>query len=234
MSHDTEIQQELTERLRKLPSSREIMPSDLRDKMQQQLDETETPVVASISPFSRRFVMPVALAASLVLGVFLEKQFDFGSTIAHREVGETVGVYIADVTHDHYLLDRIARPLEVEITDAGNLSEWLSSSLSFAVDVPKSDRTYTLQGGRVWHTVGRLSAMATYSTESGSHVVLFAVPAANLELSGAASEMIGTTEVFNGSSWGHEARVWIDGDLAMALTAPEGEIPEGWETIFLP
>ena len=230
---------ELTARLRNLPSSRETMPSDLRDRMRQQLADTESPVVASISPFSQRFVLPVALAASLVMGVFLEKQFDFGSSFVHssfdhEEVAETIGVYIADVTHDHYLLDRIARPLEVEITDAGNLSEWLSTSLSFAIQVPESDRTYTLQGGRVWHTVGRLSAMATYGTPSGSHVVLFAVPASNLELSGAESQMIGTTEVFNGNGWGHEARVWIDGDLAVAITAPEGELPVGWEDVFLP
>ena len=182
MSLETETQQELTERLRNLPSSRETMPSGMRDRMRQQLAEAEAPVVASVSPFSQRFVIPMALAASLVLGVFLEKQFEFGSSFVHQEVAQNIGVYIADVTHDHYLLERIDRPLEVEITDANDLSAWLSASLSFDFELPAADRSYSLQGGRVWHTVGRLSALASYATASGSRVVLFAVPAANLEL----------------------------------------------------
>ncbi|MEN8006270.1 MAG: hypothetical protein ABFS42_04610 [Candidatus Krumholzibacteriota bacterium] len=233
---------ELGERLRDLPSLRETMPEDLRGKMLQQLAEAAAPETAAPGrsaslltlPLAQRIMLPVALAASLVLGIFLEKTFDFGPASFPNEVERTIGLYIEDVTHDHYLLERIARPLEVEITNARDLSTWLSASLNFAFQLPETRGPLTLQGGRVWHTVGRLSAMASYMTESGSRVVLFAVPAENLELIGAESELVDGVRVFNGSGWGHEARVWIDGDLAVALTAPEGEIPATWDEIFLP
>ena len=230
------------ERLRNLPSSREEMPAAMREKMLQQLSESPGLEIAAprqglfllSTPIARRVLLPVALAASLVLGVFLEETFDFMPSPLPVEVEMTIGMYIADVTHDHFLIERIGRPLEVEITNAPDLSSWLSASLNFAFQLPETAGPFALQGGRVWHTVGRLSALASYTTDSGSRVVLFAVPAENLKLQGAESGIVGTTRVFTGRGWGHEARVWIDGDLALALTAPEGELPADWADVFLP
>lgn len=233
---------QVEKRLKALPSSREEMPAALREKMLQQLAEATLTDASkpgkgqSLLTLSivQRVLLPTALAASLVLGIFLEKTFDFGSGSFPVEVEKSIGMYIADVTHDHYLLERIGRPLEVEITNARHLSEWLSASLNFDFRLPDDGGSLALQGGRVWHTVGRLSALASYTTDSGSRVVLFAVPAENLKLLGAESSIVGTTQVFSGHGWGHEARVWIDGDLAVALTAPEGELPAAWDEIFLP
>ena len=230
------------ERLRNLPSSREEMPAAMHETMLRQLAESSGPETAAPRkgffllslPVTRRVLLPVALAASLVLGVFLEETFDFMSSPLPVEVEMSIGMYIADVTHDHFLIERIGRPLEVEITNAADLSSWLSASLNFAFHLPETDGPFALQGGRVWHTVGRLSAMASYTTDSGARVVLFAVPAENLKLQGAESFFVGTTRVFTGHSWGREARVWIEGDLALALTAPEGELPAAWEDVFLP
>jgi hypothetical protein len=232
---------ELGQRLRVLPAMAAPMPGTLRESLLAQLAASVDEPVASprlgLAPRSRRLqriLMPMALAASLVLGVMLGHNVDFGFSRAPAEVNRTIGMYIQDVTHDHYLIERIGRPLEVALTDPGALSSWLSESLSFPFQLPATGSAFTLKGGRVWHTVGRLSAMAAYETENGDRTILFAVPARNLELRGADSSVIGKTRVFIGRGWEREARVWIEGDLAMALVAVEGELPAAWETTFLP
>ena len=184
-----------------------------------------------------RFLVPVAMAASLTFGVVLGNRFELSPAPMPNEVGEvqaSVGNYLHDVTHDHYLFDRIQRPLEVEMSEAAPLSDWLSSALAFDFRLPAESGPFALEGGRVWHTVGRLSAMAVYRAADGTRVVLFAVPAENMTLDGAESQMVAGTQVFSGDSWGHEGRAWIQGDLALSLTAPEGHFPEGWEQVFLP
>ena len=228
---------ELGERLRSLPSLAAPMPQALRARLLAQLAEAGGPVSPRVKvlpkPLRRTFV-PVALAASLVLGVFLGHHHDFGFSKAPAEVNRTIGMYIEDVTHDHYLIERIGRPLEVAITDREALSQWLSESLRFQVELPRTTRAFRLDGGRVWHTVGRLSAMASYDSEDGGRVILFAVPANNLELRGATSAMIKGRRVFAGQGWDREARVWIEDDLAMALVAVQGRMPDAWADTFLP
>lgn len=240
----------MRERLRSLPSARLNLPPDLRQSMLDSLGGTAAPIAAaglaapgrSRSPWTKfsgspAFLVPLAMAASLTLGVILEKQVDFGKPGLPDQVAEvpaSLGTYIHDVTHDHYLLEKIGRPLEISLAEAAPLSTWLSESLSFDFSLPAESAPLALEGGRVWHTLSRLSALASYRSPDGSRVVLFAVPAENLENSGAASELMGQTRVFQGNGWGHEARVWIHGDLAYALTAPEGHLPAGWEKIFLP
>lgn len=235
---------ELGQRLRVLPALAAPMPDTLRESLLAQLaasvDEAATVPVQprpGLAPRRRRLqrvMVPMALAASLVLGVMLGHNVDFGLSRAPAEVNRTIGMYIQDVTHDHYLIERIGRPLEVILTDRGALSSWLSESLSFPFELPATGSAFSLKGGRVWHTVGRLSAMAAYETEDGNRTILFAVPARNLELRGADSSVVGKTRVFIGRGWEREARVWIEGDLAMALVAVEGELPAAWATTFLP
>lgn len=240
----------LTERLRGLSSTTRALPEPLRRQLLSRLDEAPGPAPATGSGPARsrrsgpkapgrtfRSLAPLGMAASLALGVFLENRFDLAPAPMPAEVGEvqaTVGDYIHDVTHDHYLFERIRRPLEVEMAEAGRLSEWLSASLDFELRLPSESGSLALEGGRVWHTVGRLSAMAVYRADDGTRVVLFAVPAENLTPDGAESQWIAGTRVFHGGSWGHEARAWIQGDLAVSLTAPEGHVPDGWERVFLP
>ena len=234
----------LGERLLGLESTRETMPDNLRARLLGGLEEAAapTPRVIQGRPARRpesaasRWLVPLAMAACLVLGIMLEKQFDFGAPGLPDKVAEapaSFGAYIDDVTHDHFLLERIGRPLEVEMAAAQPLSDWLSHSLAFDFALPAETGSLQLEGGRVWHTVGRLSAMAAYRAPDGSRVVLFAIPAENLEASGAECRNIAGKQVFCGESWGHEARVWVEGDLAIALTAPQGHIPEGWEQVFL-
>lgn len=234
----------LGDRLRALPSRQEAMPAALRQRLLNSLHEAAAPAAPNRSPsrwasFPRNpaFLVPLAMAASLAVGVILEKQFDFGNPGLPDKVAEvpaSLGAYIDDVNHDHYLLERIGRPLEVRMAEAAPLSAWLTESLSFDFQLPAESGALALEGGRVWHTVGRLSAMASYRAPDGSRVVLFAVPAENLDPAGTPSELIKGTRVFHGAGWGHEARVWVQGDLAVALTAPEGHLPAGWERIFLP
>jgi anti-sigma factor RsiW len=226
----------LRSRLRSPRASAEAMPAQLRAALLGQLDEAAAPPapVARL-PRRNRWFVPAAMAASLVLGVFLGRGLDLaGGGAMPNEVHRTIGMYIEDVTHDHYLIERIGRPLEVALTDRGELSQWLTESLSFAFEVPGTGRDFALQGGRVWHTVGRLSAMAAFATPDGGRAILFAVPAENLELAGAEETTVGGVTVFSGRGWENEARVWIDGDLALALVAPEGRLPASWADDFLP
>lgn len=234
---------ELGQRLRALPALSAPMPGALRKSLLAQLaasvdEPAAVPAQHRPRPAPRwsrqRALMPMALAASLVLGVVLGHNVDFGFSRAPAEVNRTIGMYIQDVTHDHYLIERVGRPLEVFLTDRGALSNWLSESLSFPFELPAAGSAFTLEGGRLWHTVGRLSAMAAYETESGDRAILFAVPARNLELRGADSSVIDGTRVFVGRGWEREARVWIDGELAMALVVVEGRLPAAWTTAFLP
>jgi len=238
----------LTQRLRALPSSQLTMPAPLRAAMLAQLDEradsanargesTTGPTTTAWhqSRVRSKVLVPLALAASLAVGFLMgHAGFDFGQPTPPPEVHRNIGMYIADVTHDHYLFDRISRPLEITLTAPTALSNWLSESLNFPIELPPVTKGFSLQGGRVWHTVGRLSALAVYRDDNDDRIILFAVPAYNMELTGAPSTLVNNTKVFSGESWDREARVWIDGDLAMALTAPKGKIPANWRDTFLP
>ncbi|MFH2051553.1 MAG: hypothetical protein ABIK96_03700 [bacterium] len=231
----------LGDRLRGLPASRAVMPSPLKLKLLASLEAEATPgggaaprgVVLPLLPRWRKLIYPTALAASLVLGFISGGRYVLGDFGGNTQVERTIGMYIEDVTHDHYLIERIGRPLEVAMSDEADLSRWLSESLSFPIELPQTGNEFALEGGRVWHTVGRLSAMASYLGEDGSRTILFGVPAANLELKGADSTVIGGRTVFQGEAWGREARVWIEGDLALALVSLDGRMPAGWSTEFL-
>lgn len=228
-------------RLRSLPGLTGPMPDALRTTLLDQLAACPDAADAAVSrpafrpaPRLRPVLVPLALAASLALGVVIGRNVDLAAPPATGEVRRNIGNYIYDVTHDHYLFSRVGRPLEVSITEPAGLSTWLSESLNFAVRVPGSSRDFRLEGGRLWHTVGRLSALAAYDVGGGKRALLFAVPAANLDLAGAESSLVRGRRVFRGRDWECDARVWIDGDLALALVAPEGALPESWAETFLP
>lgn len=228
---------ELGRRLRQHAALNAPMPGALRARLLAQLDEAATPPARNnvflLPARARRVLYPMTLAATLAFGMLIGDRVHFGGPAPSAEVRRNIGNYIQDVTHDHYLFSRIGRPLEVSITDNSGLSTWLSESLSFDVKVPPSHGSFRLEGGRVWHTVGRLSALAAYDVGNGRRALLFAVPATNIDLKGAESTTIDGRRVFIGRAWDCDARVWIDGDLAMALVAPEGTLPESWAQEFL-
>lgn len=233
---------QLADRLRSLPSLTAPMPAARRAAMLALLGDADA-APATLPPrrpagraWGRwpRVAAPLALAASLAAGMVIGHNVEFRLPWQAAEVHRDIGMYIHDVTHDHYLFERINRPLEIATSDRAALSTWLSESLNFRFVLPASTRGLSLRGGRVWHTVGRLSALAAYETAGGDRVILFAVPAHNLALDGATSAVIDGHRVYSGGGWDREARVWIDGDLAVALVAPQGRLPDDWAASFLP
>lgn len=231
-----EAVREIGRRVGELPSLPRSMPEAMRSRMLGLLEEG-TPTRSRPKPVPRlvqQTLVPLALAASLFVGLLVGHNYDITTLWGPNEVNRNIGMYIHDVTHDHYLIERIGRPLEVAMTDRNELSGWLSESLHFSLALPEPGPAFRLQGGRVWHTVGRLSALAAYEVPGGGRVLLFAVPAHNLKLDGAESTMISGRRVYTGKGWEREARVWIDGDLAMALVAMDGAMPADWAGSFLP
>lgn len=232
---------EMGRRLQAAPSLRAAMPGEMRARLLASLDDDGAAPVAAARPrlslVPRRVTValaPLALAASLAIGVVIGHNYDLTSLWGPNEVSRDIGMYIHDVTHDHYLIERIGRPLEVTMSDRAELSDWLSESLHFRLALPEARGGFRLEGGRVWHTVGRLSALASYEVPGGGRVLLFAVPSHNLELTGASVTTIRGRRVYTGTGWEREARVWIDGDLAMALVAMDGAMPADWAETFLP
>jgi hypothetical protein len=169
----------------------------------------------------RRWSVPVA---ALVVGVLL------GITLAPRliprafaplvgEVPATVEDYIHDVTHDHFLLEKLGRPLELECSDAAEASLWLSQGLPFSVTLRPAPTGWELLGVRIWHTVGRLSALAEYGDAEGRRLVLFAVPEANINFSYARMRSAEPDTLFAGSGWGSHALAWCSDGLAWTAVA---------------
>ncbi len=230
--------EELKERLRGISRFSDPMPEHLTRAMTEALDEASAPGSApdkEASPFKRWIgaVVPVALAASLALGIILGRGGirPVGETGA--EVPKTVADYIHDVTHDHYLFARLDNALEVRQQDPAQLEAWLRQSLHFSPDLPDGSGPFTLEGGRIWHTVNRLSALAAYRLPDGRMAILFAVPAENLAPRGTHAESVAGHEVFAGRGWGREARAWYEDGLALALVVPEGHLPPSWSQVFL-
>jgi len=235
--------QALTERLKELPRHTAAMPASLRATLENRLEASSAAPVAdrSVRPPRRNLfrswgqvLVPVAMAASLVLGVALDRQGIFRTPQTSGQVARTLGDYIHDVTHDHYLFAQLDNSLEVRMTDPAELSGWLRGTLHFAPELPASTTGFTLEGGRVWHTVNRLSALAAYGTPGGDEAILFAVPAEGLSPANADYRLVRGRRVYHGEGWKREAMVWLDGDLAMALVAPEGRLPGNWAEVFLP
>lgn len=230
--------EELKERLRESPRYADPMPDRLMRAMAETLDEASARGTSSgtvASPLKRWMgaVVPVALAASLALGILLGRGGFRPVEDTGGEMPKTVADYIHDVTHDHYLFARLDNALETRQQDPVQLEAWLQQSLHFTPDLPDGSEPFTLEGGRIWHTVNRLSALAAYRLPDGQMAILFAVPAENLAPRGADAESVAGHQVFTGRGWGREARAWYEDDLALALVVPEGHLPPSWSRVFL-
>jgi len=230
-------------RLKDLPRYSAAIPAGLRATLESHLEAATTPPSiprqipgsAGRRSFRRwgQALIPVAMAASLVLGVLLDRQGVFRSGQTSGQVARTLGDYILDVTHDHYLFAQLDNSLEVRMNDPAALTRWLEGSLHFSPDLPAGTPDFVLEGGRVWHTVNRLSALAAYATPDGNEAILFAVPAEGLTPGDMGFRIVRGHRVYHGEGWELEALVWIEGDLALALVAPRGHLPATWADLFL-
>lgn len=226
----------LGERLRELPRHTAAMPAALRATLESRLEASSAATrPGARNPFRRwsQALIPVAMAASLVLGVVLDRQGVFRGAQTSGEVPRTLADYIHDVTHDHYLFAQLDNSLEVRMDDPAALTGWLEGSLHFAPELPASTAEFALEGGRVWHTVNRLSALAAYATPDGNETILFAVPAEGLTPGDMDFQIVRGHRVYHGEGWEREALVWVEGDLALALVAPRGHLPATWADVFL-
>lgn len=229
----------LKDRLAAEPRFCDPMPGSLHQSMAAALDEATGPSVPTPpGPRPRSYrrlgaLVPVAIAASLAVGILLGRGVVRSPEHQGAEVPRTVADFIHDVTHDHYLFARLDNALEIRQQDPAALQAWLRESLHFSPRLPGDSALFSLEGGRIWHTVNRLSALAAYRLPDGQLAILFAVPAENLSPRGAHHTTVEGLEVFSGSGWDREAHVWYEDDLAVALVAPQGHLPAEWSSVFL-
>jgi len=166
-----------------------------------------------------RWWVPAALAAGILLGFGLA-----GGLHLHR--GQPGGVppatvvdYLQDVTHDDYLFSQISHPLEQEITDPAQASRWLSRGLPFQLELASAPQGWTLEGVRIWHTLSRLSALASYRGPRGERILLFAVPREGISQGKIRPVGPAQEALYPGQGWGNQGVVWFEGDLAWAATS---------------
>lgn len=232
--HERILEQILQERLRGLPSARQRAPETLRRRLQEEFGasaprpreeapRTGRPAVggssaARIPWLWKWFVPSTALVAGILLGLAL-------ATGPHRfagprgEVPVTVQDYLRDVTHDGYLITQLSRPLELTSRDPQEASNWLDGGLPFTVALGHAPAGWQLQGARIWHTVSRLSALAEYSDEQGTKVLLFAVPAAEVDFTKAKKHDTRQGPVYEGQGWGFQGLAWRSGELAWSVVS---------------
>ncbi len=163
-----------------------------------------------------RVALAAALAAGLVLGLGLGRYLAPAPTIeapgAGVEVARTVHDFLDDVTHDRYLLERTGHPLELVTDETDRARLWLTESLGFDVALGRVPEGWALEGTRVWHTVSRLSALASYTSPVGT-ITVFAVPGHGLAFEDASALEDG---YWYAEGWGYRGVAWHDGELAWA------------------
>ncbi len=178
----------------------------------------------SSAPFlTRRAWVPAALAAGLILGIGLGPLLRsgggrIGPKVINGQVVKTIGDYLSDVTHDRYLLDRTGRPIEMPSRDRGELSRWLTDGTGFELALGTEPAGWELEGGRVWHTVSRISALAEYA--DGAHrITVFAVPAQGIQSSGFDSQRVAGSELWTHEAWSFRGVAWFDQDLVWSAVS---------------
>ena len=136
-----------------------------------------------------------------------------------KEVPVTVQNYLDDVTHDGYLFAQLTRPVELASSDPGQASAWLDQGLPFATPLSAPPAGWQLEGVRIWHTVSRLSALVEMTDGHGEHLLLFAVPAAEITFDPATAVPTSQGPVYPGQGWGYQAVAWKSGDLAWSAVS---------------
>lgn len=226
----------LRERLPRLESSRASAPPSLRLGLGEALAgavagaehealgrtrrRTGQGWVARASWRWRWLVPSSTLAAGILLGFALANWSpSHSSPSSGGEVSATVLDYLQDVTHDGFLIAQLQRPLELLSHDSHEVSTWLDQGLPFSPALGEAPPGWQLQGARIWHTVSRLSALAEYRDGQGAVVLLFAVPAAQIDFTRAKKHQSQQGPLYEGQSWGYQGLAWRDGDLAWSAVS---------------
>ncbi|MBI4721385.1 MAG: zf-HC2 domain-containing protein [Chitinivibrionia bacterium] len=136
-----------------------------------------------------------------------------------REKSTTVGFYAYDISHDAYLIESLPqRPFDIVSASIQETAAFLSKFVGFPVHVP--DLAYAgfgMKGGRLWHTVARISALIVYEDASGNAVSLFEIKKERVRRSGATEVVADNKSFYLGKAYGYNGVVWLQRDVAFGL-----------------
>lgn len=112
-------------------------------------------------------VVTVGVAATLLLGFFVQRYMRAGSTPSHTS--SLVDLLVADF--DHFLTE--GRPVQIASTDRIEVSEWLNGKTGLAVTLPASKGIHCkLIGARKCKLNGQPAAFASYEMDANPACLL--------------------------------------------------------------
>jgi anti-sigma factor RsiW len=206
-------------------TSSDAAPEELRARVYRRLRQRLSP-----APRSHARLSGVGIAIGLAVGIALGIAIGLSwrgrlpsptPKVVDGLVLRNVDDYLFDVTHDRHLLDGTGKPIEHVADDPADLSRWLSQGLGFDVRLGTSPAGWRLRGGRVWHTLSRISAMAEYD-RGDRHLDVFAVPSEGIDRSRNVARRVGE-DVWVGEAWSYRAVAWHDRGLLWSVV---GKLPE--------
>jgi anti-sigma factor RsiW len=179
-------------------------------------------------PFFRRFFSPgpawaaVSLVFVLIAGtIYLRTE---GIILPAGEKATTAGLYVKDIAHDAYLIQTLPeRPYDLQSRSPVETEAFLSEHVGFDVHVPDlAAAGYRLRGGRIWHTIARISALIVFEDSSGNTVSLFEVKREHIGMHGAKRIVADGREFYMGDAYGFSGVVWMQENVAFGLA---GDLP---------
>lgn len=191
-------------------------------------EEARAESARSQVPFFKRLLSPspawaaVSLIFVLVAGtIYLRTE---GIISPAGEKATTMGLYVYDITHDAYLVDSLPeRPYDLQSASAAETGAYLSKHVGFDVPVPNlAAAGYAVRGGRIWHTVARISALIVYEDTSGNTVSLFEIKRENIGRGGAKEVAADGKTFYLGDAYGYNGVVWMQKNVALGLV---GDLP---------
>jgi anti-sigma factor RsiW len=136
-----------------------------------------------------------------------------------REKSTTVGFYAYDISHDAYLIESLPqRPFDIQSTSIPETESFLSKFVGFGVHIPNLAYVgFSMTGGRLWHTVARISALIVYEDSSGNAVSLFEIKRERVRKSGAKVVVADNRPFYVGKAYGYNGVVWMQREVAFGL-----------------
>ncbi len=200
-------------------------PPRLKQKIVESLRSASIKTAARYpqTPFWKRLLTPgpawaaVSLVILIIAGaVYLRTQ---GIIAPSGEKPATMGLYLRDVTHDSYLIRNLpARPFDIKSRASGEVSAYLANHVGFDVLIPDlSSSGYELKGGRLWHTISRISALAVYDNREGSTISLFEVKKERMGKSEAEKIIADGRDFYFGNWFGYSGVAWIEKNTAVSI-----------------
>lgn len=176
-------------------------------------------------PFFKRFFTPgpawAALSLVLVLVAGTMYLRTEGIIAPGGEKPTTVGLYLYDIAHDAYLVKALPeRPLEIASASCKETEAYLSKHVGFPVRAPEmAEAGLTMQGGRLWHTIARISSLIEYVDDNGNKISLFEVSRERIGLSGGTKVEADGFEFYLGDAFGFNGVVWLQHEVALGFVA---------------